>query len=573
MEINFLIGGEAGQGVQSMGFILAKTMAKAGYHVFANQDYESRVRGGHNFFQIRVSDHRVNAIGSQIDLIIALNDETLRRHQTSLAPRSVVIMEQISDQVLPETTVITVPFEALAQQETGRPIMGNTVALGAALSLFHFDFDILASVLKETFQSKSSEIAELNVQAARSGYDYIEKKQGDDRDKIELTSKTALSEMVINGVEAVALGALAAGCKFMSGYPMTPSTGILQFFAGKAREFNVVFEQAEDEIAALNMIVGASFAGVRAMTATSGGGFALMVEALSLAGMTETPVVIALGQRAGPATGLPTRTEQGELEFAIYAGHGMFPRAVFAPGTVEDAFKLTVRAFNVAEQFQVPVIILTDTFLSDSYVTVPPFDLSQITVNRGELLSDEDLHAQEKYQYKRHKLTETGISPRVFPGHLDALVGTDSDEHTEEGYITESAEIRVQMVKKRLKKQELLKQAIHAPFTFGPEEANTAFVCWGSSLGAVKEALHEINEKGNKVRMIHLSEIWPFPMSAFVAALGRTQQFIVIESNATGQLAHLIRSETGLQAERMILRFDGRPLSPSYILKQYYQEA
>jgi len=572
MEINFLIGGEAGQGVQSMGYILAKTMAKAGYYVFANQDYESRVRGGHNFFQIRVSDRRVNAVGSQLDLIIALNEETLHRHQTSLGPQGVVIAEQIDDQMLPEIPIITVPFESLAQQETGRTIMRNTVALGAALGLFHFEFAILATVLEETFLRKSSEVANLNVRAARCGYDYIKKFQGENRVNIVLTPKVAISEMIVNGVEAVALGALAAGCKFMSGYPMTPSTGIMQFFAGKAREYDVVFEQAEDEIAALNMIIGASFVGVRAMTATSGGGFALMVETLSLSGMTETPVVIALGQRAGPATGLPTRTEQGELEFAIYAGHGMFPRAVFAPGTVEDAFKLTVRAFNVAERFQVPVIILTDTFLSDSYVTTPPFNLKEIRIDRGKVLSDEELHSLGKYQYKRHKLTKNGISPRVFPGHPHALVGTDSDEHTEEGHITESAEVREQMVEKRLKKHELLRQAIHAPFTLGPDDAKTALVCWGSSFGAVKEALHKINEEGSQVRMIHLSELWPFPQSAFVAAVGKTQKFIVVESNATGQLAHLIRSETGLQAERIILRFDGRPLTPSYILNKYYQE-
>ncbi len=572
MEVNFLIGGEAGQGVQSMGYILAKTMAKAGYHVFANQDYESRVRGGHNFFQVRVSDQRVNAIASDVDLIIALNEDTLQRHQTSLRPQGKVIIEKINKQELSEKSVIAVPFEALAQQETGQKIMRNTVALGAALGLFCFDFNILASVLKETFQSKSSKVAELNVQAAQCGYDYINKMKRVDRNRSVILPREAMSEMVLNGVEAVALGALAAGCKFMSGYPMTPSTGILQFFAGKARDCNVVFEQAEDEIAALNMVIGASFGGVRAMTATSGGGFALMVEALSLAGMTETPVVIVLGQRAGPATGLPTRTEQGELEFAIYAGHGTFPRAVFAPGTIEDAFTVTVRAFNIAERYQVPVILLTDTFLSDSYVTVPPFNLSEIRIDRGELLSDEDIKRRGKYQYKRHQLTESGISPRVFPGHPLALVGTDSDEHTEEGHITESAKIRELMVVKRLKKEELLRQEICPPYIFGPEGANTALVCWGSSFGAVKEALNEICKKENKVRMIHLSEMWPFPRSAFIAALKGVQKFIVIESNATGQLAHLIRSETGLQADRLILRFDGRPLTPRYILNKYRQE-
>lgn len=571
MNFNFLIGGEAGQGVQSMGYILALTMAKGGYCVFADQDYESRVRGGHNFFRVRVSDSHVQAVSETVNLVIALNEETIHLHRQEVTKDGLIIYDGKRTKIEEKLPLLDVPLEDLALEKTGNRIMGNTVALGAALGLVNYDLDLLSAILRKTFGKKSPSVANDNVEAAKAGYQYTREKQAVNF-SYSLSPISESKKMVINGVEAVALGALAAGCKFMSGYPMTPSTGILQYFAGKSADFNVVFEQAEDEIAAVNMVLGASYAGVRAMTATSGGGFALMVEALSLAGMTETPAVIVLGQRVGPATGLPTRTEQGELEFAIHAGHGMFPRVVFAPGTVEEAFYLTAKAFNIAEKYQVPVIILTDTYLLDSYVTSKRFDLSRITIERGEFLSKEEIKALGKYGYMRHKFTETGVSPRIIPGQADALVVTDSDEHTEDGHITESAEVRDKMVRKRLRKLQGISKEIGSPLACGPEEAETVLVCWGSTYGALREAVDQLNESDETVRMIHLSEVWPFPKRAFFELMKGTKRFIVVENNATGQMAHLIRAETGLEAGEKILKYDGRPISPTYIVNSFRKE-
>ncbi len=567
MEFNFLIGGEAGQGVQSMGYILALTMAKGGYHVFADQDYESRIRGGHNFFRVRVGDGNIQAISEPVNLMIALNEETICLHRHELVQDGLVIYDGKRVKLESKPPLLSVPLEDLALEKTGRQIMENTVALGAALGLVNYDLDVLSVVLRKMFGKKSSTVANDNVEAAIAGYEYTRKQAASFGYNLSLIGDS--ERIVINGVEAVALGALGAGCKFMSGYPMTPSTGILQYFAGKSEEFNVVFEQAEDEIAALNMVLGASYAGVRAMTATSGGGFSLMVEALSLAGMTETPAVIVLGQRVGPATGFPTRTEQGELEFAIHAGHGMFPRAVFAPGTVEEAFYLTVKAFNIAEKYQVPVIILTDAHLSDSYVTSERFDLSKIAIQRGEFLSEAEIEALGEYKYMRHKFTESGVSPRVFPGQKGALVVTDSDEHTEDGHITESAEIREMMVRKRLRKLEGIRREIGSPSTYGHKGAETVLVCWGSTYGALREAVERLTESDETVRMIHMSEVWPFPREAFLELMRGMRRFVVVENNATGQMTHLIQAETGLVAGAKILKYDGRPMSPTYIVNSF----
>ncbi len=570
MDFTFLIGGEAGQGVQTIGYTLALSMAKAGYHAFANQDYESRIRGGHNFFKIRAGNLPVLAISETTNLIVALNKETIDLHKRELAEDGLIIFDGEKTKTDAEPNLLSVPFERLALEKADNKIMSNTVAVGAALSLVKYDFEVLNAVLKKVFTGKSQEVYEKNAEAAQAGYSYIQE-NFEGKFDYALPPLGESKKMVLNGAEAVALGALAAGCKFMAGYPMTPSTGILQYFAAKSAELGVVFEQAEDEIAALNMVLGASYAGVRAMTATSGGGFSLMVEALSLSGMTETPAVIVLGQRPGPATGFPTRTEQGELEFAIHAGHGMFPRAVFAPGTMEEAFYLTTKAFNVAEKYQVPVIILTDQHLADSYATPAKFDLSKVTIERGDFLSEEEIKALGKYKYLRHKLTESGVSPRVIPGQADALVVTDSDEHTEDGHITESAEVRNQMVEKRLKKLEGVRKEISAPLAYGPEEAETVLVCWGSTYGALKEVVDHLNENDSAVRMLHLSEVWPFPSEAFLRLL-HSDRFVVVESNATGQMAQLIRGETGMEASGKILRFDGRPLTPAYIVEKFRRE-
>jgi len=568
VDLSFKIGGEAGQGLQTIGYILAKSLARGGLHIFANQDNESRIRGGHNFFQVRASDKPIQALSERIDIIIALDGRTITEHKHELVEDGTIIFD--GEKIKPAEEAqsqLSVPFERLAKEKAGAVTMANSVAAGAALSLLNYDFSLLSSVLRDAFGEKGAEIADKNVQAARAGYDYVtENSRG--KFKRAVSAITGFKDRILlTGNDAVASSALISGCKFMSGYPMSPSTPIQQFFASKMQNYDVVFEQGEDEISVINMALGASFAGVRSMVATSGGGFSLMVEGLSLAGMTETPIVIVICQRPGPATGFPTRTEQAELEFAIHAGHGEFPRAVFAPGNPDQAFHLTSKAFNLAEKYQIPVIILSDQHLADSYFTTQRFDTSLIKMERGEFFTESD--AKRLGEYKRHLITDTGISPRLLPGQDWGLAVTDSDEHTEDGHITELAEARIKNVMKRLRKLELLKGEIASPYVFGPEDAETLLIGWGSTCGALKEATKILNNQGSKVKMLHLSEVWPFPTEAVSKELGRVRSLVSVESNATGQMAHLIRAETGVEVTSKILRFDGRPISPPYIIRGF----
>ena len=396
VDLNFLVGGQAGQGIQTIGFVLGKTMARGGLHVFADQDYESRIRGGHNFFRVRVKDGEVKAQHEELDILIALDKETIDRHRGEVKENGLILLDREALQLTSgqgtegkEPLFLDVPLEKLALEAAGNKIMSNSVAVGAVLGLVGYDFNLLADVLRWHFAKNAEKVKEDNVKAARAGYDFAAQ-----RIPKTFTQKVVAPAdgkcMFINGSDALSLGAMAAGCKFLAAYPMTPTTPILEYIADKGREYDVAVVQPEDEIAAINMTVGAAFTGVRAMTATSGSGFALMVEGLGLAGITETPVVIVLGERPGPAVGLPTRTEQGELLFAIRAGTGEFPRVVLAPATAEDAFYLTVKAFNLAEKYQTPVIILTDTHLSNSFNDVDKFDLKRVKIDRGALLSDEE---------------------------------------------------------------------------------------------------------------------------------------------------------------------------------------
>ncbi len=567
VDINFMVGGEAGQGVQSVGFLLARALARGGYHVFADQDYESRIRGGHNFFRVRAKDERVVAIAEPVDILLALNKETIDLHDKELAKDGIVIYDGDRIKTSPGSGRFSVPLEKLAQDKAGGKLMANTVALGAALGLVKYDFEILAGVLREHF--KAAKIGEGNVKAAQAGYDYVrETFQGDFPRQLSPTGDKP-KRMLINGNEAIALGAIAAGCKFMAAYPMTPTTTIMEYLAAKAADMDLVMVHAEDEIAAMNMAIGAAFAGVRAMTATSGSGFCLMVEGLGLAGITETPIVVIEGQRPGPAVGLPTRTEQGDLEFVLHAHHGEFPRAILAPGTIENAFWLTVKAFNLAEKYQTPAIILTDNHLATSYATVDKFDLSQVAIDRGLLFTREKGDSTE---YRRHRLTRSGISPRAFPGQEGALVVTDADEHDESGHLTEDAVTRSKQVQKRLRKLSGLRKEMALPSLYGPRKAETMLIGWGSTGGAIRETVDILRKEGVSVNSLHLDELWPFPAEAVADALSRAHNSYVIENNATGQLSHLIKAETGKGVTGKILKFDGRPFTPAHIVREVKKE-
>jgi 2-oxoglutarate ferredoxin oxidoreductase subunit alpha len=561
IELNFMFGGEAGQGLQSVGFILAKAFARGGYHVFADQDYESRIRGGHSFFRVRVSDVPVSAVLEPLDFLVALNRETIDLHLGEMCPDGVAIFDSNQIAIPVGGKLFHVPVLKLAE-DAGDKVMANTVALGAALGLVGYDREILNQILRETF---AGGVGESNVKAAAAGYDYAEHnfKGKIPPGKLNIKAVSDIKRLLLSGTDAIALGAIAAGCKFLAGYPMTPTTPIIEYLAAKEKEFGIVVVQPEDEISAINMAVGAAYAGVRAMTVTSGSGFCLMVEGICLAGITETPVVVVLGQRPGPAVGLPTRTAQEELEFAIHAGSGEFPRAVLTTTTIEDSFWQTIKAFNLADKYQIPVILLTDHLLSTSYTTVTPFELSKIAIDRG--VRYPATAGDKTEEYKRYSVTGSGISPRAFPGQSPALVVTDSDEHDEGGHLIEDAVTRNAQVEKRMRKMDGLKKEIASPYRYGPQKADITLIGWGSTRGAIQEAVDVLHDDGFSVNSIHMADVWPFPVDVVASALAGAGKAYVMENNATGQLSHLIRAETGRKVDGCILKYDGRLFSPAYI--------
>ncbi|MEO0115662.1 MAG: 2-oxoacid:acceptor oxidoreductase subunit alpha [candidate division WOR-3 bacterium] len=567
LDVTIKIGGQAGQGMQAISYILGKLFTRGGYYVFISQDIMSRIRGGHNFSQIRIKDEPVYCHSEKVNVLIALDEMTIQEHKSEMVENGVIIFDKEKIKFNePGLNLFPVPLERLAKDYGKDKIMINSVALGALLQLTGYPIDLLYNVLKEEFDQKGLEIVNRNIASARAGYEYAQNNfHRECPCRIGLKAK-GRKRMLISGSETLGLAAIGSGLKFYAGYPMSPSTPIMEFIASKAKNFNIVVEQAEDEISAINMIIGASFTGVRAMTATSGGGFALMVEGISLAGMTETPIVVIVSQRPGPATGFPTRTEQGDLQFVISAGHGEFTRIVFAPGTAPEAFYLVNKAFNLAEKYQVPVIILTDQYFNDSYWTVDNFDLAKITIDRSDV-TNKWLN-QPAYSYKRYQLNESGISERIYPGLRNQVVYADSDEHTEEGHITESAAVRKKMVEKRLKRFEAIRQEFNPCYVFPEDNLETMLVGYGSTFGVMKEAVEILNAKKFKIGMLHLSEVYPFPRESVMAHLGFSRKIFTVENNATGQLARLITAETRIKITDKILKFDGRPFTVQELLRK-----
>ncbi len=532
MDYSVLVGGAAGQGMDTFASLFEKILKRCGFHVYAYGDYMSRIRGGHNFFYIRFSDKKLYSFSPRVDLIFALNDETVKVHSSRLQEDGFILTQEMVSDVL---------------KKLNNTKIVNTVGLGFILKYFGLPMDIAAEVIREELKE---DLLEINLKALQEGYNLSETKH------FLTTSKD--ENILINGNQAVGLGAIAAGCRFYCGYPMTPSTSILNFMAAHSDDFGIAIDQVEDEVAALNMALGASYAGVRAMTGSSGGGFALMVEALSLAGMIEVPVVLINVQRPGPATGFPTRTEQADLGFMIHAGHGEFPRMVIALRDAEDAFYQTARAFNIAEKYQIPVLLLSDQHLADSVTTVKPFDFTKIKIER--YISGEEAVTDE--EYKRYKFTENGISPRILPGKVPGqVVLVDSDEHDEWGHITESAEIRTKMVDKRLKKFELLKEEVQEPWLVGSNDPENLIVCWGSTYGPVREAVERLNQDGYSVGALIFGDIWPFPTGKLLELGKKAKRIIDVEQNATAQLDSLIRQEALMKSTHKILKYDGRPFS------------
>jgi len=562
-DISIRIGGEAGQGMKSISSLLGKAFVRNGFYVFIHHDIMSRIRGGHNFTQIRISGRPVNNPSSQVDILVCLDENTLDLYKDVTEGLTVYDEGKMKSKGPSGQSYLPLSMERIAEETGGSPRMANSVASGALMALTGLPLDSLTGLLEEVFSQKDKEIIQSNKECARKGYERVrEKHKGisfcDTRSSVERDRK----RMLITGSEAMALGAIASNLRYYSAYPMSPSTAIMEYLASKKREFGLVVEQAEDEIAAVNMAVGSFFCGARAMTGTSGGGLALMVEGISLAGMTETPLVIVDCQRPAPATGLPTRTEQADLLFVAHCAHGEFPRAVFAPGNASEAFYSINKGFYLAEKYQTPVFILGDQFLNDSSWTIEPFVMDDLATAPQSLISGQDLKAMKPYAYNRYTITDSGVSPRLLPGTPNQVLYADSDEHTVEGHITESAEVRNAMVEKRLRKLSGLKKEMKGPKIYPDEKAETYLVCWGSTLGAVEEAVETKRESGANLGYIHFSEVYPLHQDPIPEEIVKGTRLIGVENNAFGQFCKLLRMETGLHIEERILKYDGRPFNP-----------
>ncbi len=559
IDITVKICGEAGQGIQTVGDLLASVCQQAGLYIMAINDFESRIRGGYSSFQIRISDRPITAPHHEVNLLVALNTKAYERYKADLTSDGIALVE--GKDAMQEDSVHAVAFTDLAK-ESGNPITSNTVAAGACLSLLGAALDLFEDILKNRFSSKSGDVVKMNLAAAKLGYDAV---SGIHFNRAFTWQRRTPKSPVIKGSHAISLGALAGDCRFAAFYPMSPATDILASLTDYEDDFPLVVEQAEDEIAAVNMIIGASFAGVRAMTATSGGGFCLMTEGLGLAGISETPIVIVNAQRPGPATGLPTRTAQGDLLFTINAAQDEFPRFVFAPGTVNEAYETTARAFYLAEKYQVPAIILVDQFFADSlFMPDTPFAVPERVKKFILETDDPGLSA-----YKRYALTDSGVSPRALPCMGKQLVRASGNEHLEDGHITEDIADRIAMVDKRNKKMDHMLKEMSPPEACHADSP-VLLTGWGTTKGMVMESVDILRDRGMEVGALHFQDIWPFPRNA-VRNMLTDKTIIMVEQNSTAQLGRLISEQTGIQYDHAVLKYDGRPFFPNDIANQVTQ--
>jgi 2-oxoglutarate/2-oxoacid ferredoxin oxidoreductase subunit alpha len=552
-DVSIVLGGEAGQGIATVEQIITRVLKSAGYHFFSTQEFMSRIRGGSNSNEIRVASRRVACFVNRIDILIPLDKDAIPHLVDRISSQTVILGEQA--RLATDRPIIDVPFFKIAT-EVGNAIYANTVAAGVILGLLRIEPTLLDEYLRRFFATKSVDVIDKNVVAGRRGYDI-----GRDlstRIQIDITpNEEPRGDILCSGAEAVGLGAIAGGCNFIAAYPMSPSTAIFQTLSNYSRDFGILVEQAEDEISAMNMGIGASYAGARPMANTAGGGFALMVEALSLSGMIETPIVIHIGMRPAPATGLPTRSEQGDLMFALNAAHGEFPRVILTPGTLAEAFALTQKAFNLADEAQCPVFVLTDQYTADSSYNTPPFDLTGMRVEKQFVRTDKD--------YQRYRFTDSGVSPRGLPGYGDGLVVLDSDEHYEDGHITEDFSIRTKMVDKRLRKLKILEAEAIPPTLVGPDKYRTLIVAWGSNWHVLNEALPQLGR--DDVAVLHFSQVYPLHAST-TNYLQRAERTVILENNATAQFGRLIRQLTGHTFTHQVLKYNGLPFHVEEVVTQ-----
>ncbi|HEY3136123.1 MAG TPA: 2-oxoacid:acceptor oxidoreductase subunit alpha [Blastocatellia bacterium] len=572
-EITIGIGGAAGDGLDKSGDTLAKTVSRLGLYVCAYNSYQSVIRGGHIWLRVRVGEDKVYSHGDGLNVLIALNQDSIERHAREVNSGGAVIYNSdkfkldptlLGDNVLPAPipmATLTKPFGKV------QPVMQNTVALGALMFLASLDFDTAVEVLEDTFKHKGQAVIDQNAGIARAGYDYA-------RDNfVPLGYEwnfTRIARPFVTGNELFALGAVAAGCKFYSAYPMTPASSVLHWMANHADRCGVVVKQCEDELAVANMAIGAGHAGVRAMCATSGGGFALMTEAIGMAGMIEAPVVFIEVQRGGPSTGVPTKTEQADLNQVFGASQGDYPRAIIAPTDTTDCYYSAVEAFNLAEKYQLPVTIISDLLLSEHPETIEPDALTnEVPIERGDIVSE---WPESNGEYKRYAFTQSGISPRALPGTEGTVYVAATDDHDEGGILISdvftSSPMRRKIQEKRMRKLDGLVRELQPPALEGPADAAVTLIGWGSTKGVISEAIAQLASEGIRANQLQIKYLTPFQSEEVTQILKKCKKTICVEGNYSGQFARHLRAETGFTVDDRILKYDCEPFEPGQIVEE-----
>ncbi|WP_436934372.1 2-oxoacid:acceptor oxidoreductase subunit alpha [Halovenus marina] len=560
-DLNWAIGGEAGDGIDSTGKIFAQALSRAGRHVFTSKDFASRIRGGYTAYKVRTSVDRVESVVDRLDVLIALTERTIDENMDELHDGSVIIYDgertTMQDVEIPGGMIgLDVPLKSLAE-DAGGAIMRNVVALGAACEVAQFPIENLDASLEKRFSDKGTAIVENNKEAARLGQEYVQENY--DHEYGYDLETTDNDYVLLNGDEAIGMGAIAAGCRFYAGYPITPATDVMEYLTGRIDQYGGKVVQAEDELAAINLALGAARAGARSMTATSGPGIDLMTETFGLVGTSETPLVICDVMRSGPSTGMPTKQEQGDLNMLLYGGHGEVERFVVGPTTVAECFWKTVEAFNLAEKYQVPVYLVSDLALAVTEQTFPPeaFDMDEVEIDRGKVVDEDEIDSwtDEQGRFQPHFPTADGVSPRAFPGTEGGAHMTTGLEHNSLGRRTEDTEVRLEQVEKRKQKVKTAQEEETWDYReFGDPDAETLVISWGSNEGALREALTFLDEDGLDIRLISLPYLFPRPdLDAEIEAAETT---IVVECNSNGQLAGVLEHDVLERVER-INKFNG----------------
>ncbi len=575
-EITVGIAGAAGDGLDRTGDTLARTAARLGLHVYTYNSYQSLIRGGHTWLRLRLSEEKIDNHGDHLTVLVALNQDGIERHAREVEAGGAIIFNGARlhcDPVLVPKGVTLVPLpvpDLTAKLGKLLPVMQNTAALGALLHLAGFELEATAEILLETFKKKGQEIIDQNVGVLRAGYEHAA------RTAATLGHRWSFSRKrrpVVTGNHMMALGAVAGGCKFYSAYPMSPASFILHWLAAHSEKLGVVVKQCEDELAVVNVAIGAGHAGVRSMCATSGGGFALMSEAIGMAGMLETPVVVVNVQRGGPSTGLPTKSEQGDLNQVFGASQGDYPRVIIAPRDATDAFHSTVEALNLAESFQLPVTLLSDLLLGEHRSTIDPEAISSdVPIERGEWVTAPTPDDAANGGYKRYALTPSGISPRARPGRAGCIHVSGTDDHDEYGVLISDEHtnpaIRRKMHEKRMRKVEGVRARLQPPVLEGPAQADVTLVGWGSTWSVIHEAAEQLNRGGVATSQLHFKYLYPFHDREARAILQGCRRTVVAENNFTGQFARHLRAETGFTVDHVLVRYDGEPFEPAWIAQR-----